>query len=160
MFISPYPWTGALLRSLDQEPTMGRLLDLCEENYQALLTLFPELPEHKGEFESHLPGQAHLKLTVLEQSKYTSLINLTYAFDDGRESDPDAVLRVYHDAEQVEVEQVRQSNLPELSLYEAPGLVNKWRANIFVGKWLRFCVNQGHFFTSRQSQKVAEVATI
>ena len=107
----------------------------------------------KGEFESHLPGQAHLKLTVLEQSKYTSLINLTYAFDDGRESDPDAVLRVYHDAEQVEVEQVRQSNLPELSLYEAPGLVNKWRANIFVGKWLRFCVNQGHFFTSRQIQE-------
>ena len=139
---------------------MGRLLDLCEENYQALLTLFPELPEMKGDFESHLPGQADLKLTVLEQSKYTSLINLTYAFDDGRESDPDAVLRVYHDAEQVEVEQVRQSNLPELSLYEAPGLVNKWRANIFVGKWLRFCVNQGHFFTPRQIKEVAEAAAI
>jgi len=160
MFISPYPWTGALLRSLDQEPTMGRLLDLCEENYQSLLTLFPELSQHKGVFESRLPGQAHLKLTVLEQSKYTSLINLTYSFDDDQESDPDAVLRVYHDAEQVEVEQVRQSNLPELSLYEAPGLVNKWRANIFVGKWLRFCVNQGHFFTRQHAKKAAEMAAI
>ena len=160
MFISPYPWTGALLRSLDQEPTMGRLLDLCEENYQSLLTLFPELSQHKGVFESRLPGQAHLKLTVLEQSKYTSLINLTYSFDDDQESDPDAVLRVYHDAEQVEVEQVRQSNLPELSLYEAPGLVNKWRANIFVGKWLRFCVNQGHFFTRQHAEKAAEMAAI
>jgi len=160
MFISPYPWTGALLRSLDQEPTMGRLLDLCEENYQSLLTLFPELSQHKGVFESRLPEQAHLKLTVLEQSKYTSLINLTYSFDDDQESDPDAVLRVYHDAEQVEVEQVRQSNLPELSLYEAPGLVNKWRANIFVGKWLRFCVNQGHFFTRQHAKKAAEMAAI
>ena len=160
MFISPYPWTGALLRSLDQEPTMGRLLDLCEENYQSLLTLFPELSQHKGVFESRLPEQAHLKLTVLEQSKYTSLINLTYSFDDDQESDPDAVLRVYHDAEQVEVEQVRQSNLPELSLYEAPGLVNKWRANIFVGKWLRFCVNQGHFFTRQHAEKAAEMVTI
>ena len=160
MFISPYPWTGALLRSLDQEPTMGRLLDLCEENYQSLLMLFPELSQHKGVFESRLPEQAHLKLTVLEQSKYTSLINLTYSFDDDQESDPDAVLRVYHDAEQVEVEQVRQSNLPELSLYEAPGLVNKWRANIFVGKWLRFCVNQGHFFTRQHAEKAAEMATI
>ena len=160
MFISPYPWTGALLRSLDQEPTMGRLLDLCEENYQSLLTLFPELSQHKGVFESRLPEQAHLKLTVLEQSKYTSLINLTYSFDDDQESDPDAVLRVYHDAEQVEVEQVRQSNLPELSLYEAPGLVNKWRANIFVGKWLRFCVNQGHFFTRQHAEKAVEMATI
>ena len=139
---------------------MGRLLDLCEENYQSLLTLFPELSQQKGVFESCLPGQAHLKLTVLEQSKYTSLINLTYSFDDDRESDPDAVLRVYHDAEQVEVEQVRQSNLPELSLYEAPGLVNKWRANIFVGKWLRFCVNQGHFFTRQHAKKAAEMATI
>ena len=160
MFISPYPWTGALLRSLDQEPTMGRLLDLCEENYQSLLTLFPELSQQKGVFESCLPGQAHLQLTVLEQSKYTSLINLTYSFDDDQESDPDAVLRVYHDAEQVEVEQVRQSNLPELSLYEAPGLVNKWRANIFVGKWLRFCVNQGHFFTRQHAKKAAEMAAI
>ena len=56
------------------------------------------------------------------------------------------LLRVYHDARQVEVENLRQQTLPTHKLYEAPGLLNKWRLNLFVAKWLVFCVRQGHLF--------------
>ena len=62
------------------------------------------------------------------------------------QADPDALLRVYHDARQVEVEALRQQTLPTHRLYEAPGLMNKWRVNLFVFKWLVFCLRQGHLF--------------
>jgi len=133
---------------LNRHPTVGDLLALCEENYHYLHSLVPQLKRLQGEYRSSLPDHQDLHLTIVEQTPYTTLIRLTYEFEqsNGGVSDPDALLRVYHDARQVEVENLRQHALPTQRLYEAPGLLNKWRLNLFVAKWLAFCVSQGHFF--------------
>jgi len=102
----------------------------------------------QGEHCSSLRDHQDLHLRIIEQTPYTTLLRLTYEFPhvDGGVADPDALLRVYHDAQQVEVEDLRQQALPTRRLYEAPGLENKWRLNLFVGRWLAFCVQQGHLF--------------
>jgi uncharacterized protein YqiB (DUF1249 family) len=135
-------------RWLDSAPSVGDLLALCEENYRHLHHLVPQLRRLHGEHCSSRPGHQDLHLTIVEQTRYTTLLRLTYQFSqaDGGKSDPDALLRVYHDARQVEVEDLRQQALPVHRLYEAPGLLNKWRANLFVAKWLAFCICQGHLF--------------
>ena len=129
-------------------PSVGDLLTLCEENYRCLHRLVPQLRRLRGKHCSVRPDHQDLHLTIVEQTPYTTLLRLTYEFPhpDGGLSDPDVVLRVYHDARQVEVEDLRQQNLPTNRLYEAPGLMNKWRLNLFVAKWLAFCVRQGHLF--------------
>jgi uncharacterized protein YqiB (DUF1249 family) len=133
---------------LDGHPTVGDLLSLCEENYRCLHSLVPQLKSLRGQHCSSRPDNQDLHLTILEQTPYTTLLRLTYRFDqgDGGLSEPDALLRVYHDARQVEVEDLRQQALPTRRLYEAPGLVNKWRLNLFVARWLAFCVGQGYLF--------------
>lgn len=127
---------------------MGQLQALCEENYRHLRSLAPQLPRLQGEHRSTRPDHQDLHLTIVEQTPYTTLVRLTYCFtdDDDGGTDPDALLRVYHDARQVEVEDLRQQSLPTRRLYEAPGLLNKWRLNLFVSKWLAFCLRQGHLF--------------
>ena len=137
-----------LRKWLDERPTMGDLLTLCEENYWYLLSLVPQLHRLQGQHLSCRPDHQDLLLTIVEQTPYTTLLRLTYRFseDDNGSSDPDALLRVYHDARQVEVEDLRQQVLPTRRLYEAPGLMNKWRLNLFVSKWLMFCLQQGHLF--------------
>ena len=133
---------------LDSDPSVGDLLALCEENYRHLHHLVPQLRRLHGEHRTRRPDHQDLHLTIVEQTRYTTMLRLTYQFPDadGGKSDPDAVLRVYHDARQVEVEDLRQQALPTHRLYEAPGLLNKWRVNLFVAKWLAFCIRQGHLF--------------
>ncbi len=137
-----------LYKWLDGRPSVGDLLALCEENYRHLHRLVPQLQCLEGSHRSRRPDHQDLHLTIVEQTPYTTLLRLTYQFTDvdGATSDPDALLRVYHDARQVEVEDLRQQALPTGRLYEAPGLVNKWRLNLFVAKWLAFCLRQGHLF--------------
>jgi len=142
------PWGHYLKIILSDKPTVGALMDLCEENYAFISRLIPDLSNMQGRDCSRSREHADLYLEILEQSRYTSLIHLTYYFDsrEKQEPDPDVVLKVYHDAGQVEVVDLKQSVLPLHSLYDAPGLQNKWQANLFVSKWLAFCVHQGHQF--------------
>lgn len=141
-------WSRQLDSLLNDEPTVGALVDLCEENYFHLLRLAPGLSALCGRHHSVAHGHADLHLAVIEQSAYTTLIHLTHYFhhDADHQPDPDALLRVYHDAHQVEVLNLNQCVLPTMTLYQAPGLRNKWRANLFIAKWLGFCVRQGHRF--------------
>lgn len=147
------PWHQFLQSTLDSEPNVGRLLDLCEENYSRLQRLLPEMRELRGRYRSSPDGQAALYLEVLEHARYTSLIHLTHFFDGESqcEPDPDVTLRVYHDAREVEVIDLRQSQLSVESLYDVPGLANKWQANVFLAKWLKFCLQHGHRFQADAS---------
>lgn len=147
------PWTGTLLKILRGEPTVGSLMALCEDNYRLLLRMAPDLAEMEGRYASCLADHTDLYLEVLEQARYTSLIHLTYYFHhaQGQTPDPDVTLRVYHDARQVEVLDLRQHALPMERLYDAPALLNKWKANLFVSKWLSFCHFQGHYFSADEA---------
>jgi uncharacterized protein len=135
---------------LNRAPSVGDLLALCEENYCHPHSLVPQIRRLQGSHCSRRPDHQDLHLTIVEQTPYTTLIRLTYRFAGAGEeaSDPDALLRVYHDARQVDVEDLHQHALPTHRLYEAPGLLNKWRLNLFVSKWLSYCLRQGHLFIS------------
>ena len=142
-----------LRRRLFRRPSVGDLLALCEENYASLHRLIPQLQQIHGQHRSRRPDHQDLHLTILEQTPYTTLLRLTYRFAQGehRAAEPDALLRVYHDARQVEVEDLRQQVLPTARLYGAPALINRWRVNVFVAKWLSFCLSQGHLFLAESA---------
>jgi uncharacterized protein YqiB (DUF1249 family) len=146
-----YPW--ALQCITRGRPTVGDLMEMCEENYLALRRLAPDLKHLRGEFISRRAGRLELHLEIIEQSPFTSLLRLTYFFPHGDvevhripEADPDALLRAYHDAAQVEVVNLRQTALPIHSHYRYPALEAKWKANLFLSKWLGYCLGQGHRF--------------
>jgi len=143
----------AFRRILAAPTSVGALLDLCEENYQLLLLIAPRLRAMQGGHHSCRAGHPDLHLDVLEQSPYTTTLRLTYYFDEahGRAPDPDATLRVYHDAQQVEVLDLRQKALPVGRLFESPGLSHKWKASVFLSKWLWFCLRQGHGFRAAEA---------
>jgi uncharacterized protein YqiB (DUF1249 family) len=147
---------------LNSQPSLGDLATLCEENYRHLLNLMPQVRRLSGEHRSSSGHDQDLLLTIVEQTPYTTLLRLTYRFDDEHQegSEPNALLRVYHDARQVEVEDLRQQALPTERLYEAPGLLNRWRLNLFVSKWLLFCLQQGHLFNEDVNELLPPVCDL
>jgi uncharacterized protein YqiB (DUF1249 family) len=127
---------------------MGMVLDLSEESYALLMRLAPALAEMSGKYQSNLEHGMDLYLEAMEQTPYTSLVHLTYYFSHavGDYPDPDATLRVYHDSRQIDVLDLRQSSLPLHRWGDNPTLEQRWRINLFLSKWLRYCVAQGHGF--------------
>jgi uncharacterized protein YqiB (DUF1249 family) len=130
-------------------------MELCEENYHHLLRLAPELRAMEGSFHSRLDGTMDLSLEILEQTPYTTLVHLTYFFahESGQLPDPDATLRVYHDSCQAEILELRQKALPLNRGVEHPTLDQKWKANLFLSKWLCYCAQQGHRFNAREQYR-------
>ena len=146
MLASPYPWS--IVHRIAHRPTVGLLMDLCEENYQRLIRLAPQLPVLHGGQASCVGDGLELLLNVVEQTPYTTLIRLSYHFGEGTGLDPDALIRIYHDAVQAEIVELRQRALPLNQGFERPTLEQKWRANLFLSKWLSYCIVQGHGFSS------------
>jgi uncharacterized protein YqiB (DUF1249 family) len=134
---------------LSLRPTMGNVLDLSEENYTLLMRMAPDMKSLAGEYRSRQGDSMDLHLDVIEQTPYTTLVHLTYYFTHviGDYPDPDAMLRVYHDSRQVDVVDLRQSSLPLHRWGENPTLEQRWKINLFLSKWLRYCVEQSHSFT-------------
>jgi uncharacterized protein len=147
MRILDYPWRFKRLYSA--QPTMGMVLDLSEENYRLLLRMAPDLNLMSGRAQSCLEEGMDLHLDVLEQTPYTTLIHITYYFSHsvGDYPDPDAMLRVYHDSRQIDVIDLRQSALPLQKWGPNPTRVQRWKINLFLSKWLQYCLKSGHRFT-------------
>ncbi|QGU32953.1 DUF1249 domain-containing protein [Thermochromatium tepidum] len=150
------PDRAFFLKLIMGHPDIGALMSLCEENFVLLRRLAPGLNTYpNGQYLSRRPGVVDLHLGIEQQARYTTLVHLTHRFTDAetREThfDPDARLRVYYDARQVEVLELRQSILPLRTRYAHPALADKWRANLFLSKWLMFCLRQGHGFAPNQS---------
>lgn len=125
---------------------------LCEENYGLLSRLAPGLPSARGLLVSRILGSVDLHLRIESQAPYTTSLHLTHVFTGEASggstlgSDPDVQLRAYHDARQVEVLDLRQTALPVHMNYQRPALDSKWRRNLFLAKWLVYCLDQGHRF--------------
>lgn len=148
-------------------PTVGALLELLEENYRLLLCLAPDLRLLSGAHRA--PGRGtDLHLEIIEQARYTTMARLTYHFpakdpksqcDASPRADPDARLRVCHDARQVEVIALRQTALPLLGEERLATLRSKWNANWFLSKWLTYCVSEDYrFFPARRRSRESRVA--
>lgn len=102
----------------------------------------------EGQYVSSLDSAIDLHLEILEQTPYTTLVHLTYFFahSEARLPDPDARVRIYHDSRQAEVVDLAQRALPLNMGVERPTMEQKWRVNLFLSKWLSYCVQQGHRF--------------
>ncbi|MBF0255066.1 MAG: DUF1249 domain-containing protein [Gammaproteobacteria bacterium] len=151
-----YPWNLSTL--LSGRPTLGSLLDLCEENYVLLMRLAPDLAQLQQRHLSRGRDGIALHLQIRSQTPYTSLLQLTYRFTSSAEAvaDPAALLRAYHDARQLEVLELRQQ---VLSLDPRPDLCSlqrKWRVNLFLSKWLGYCCRQQHGFSPSTQLAEAE----
>jgi len=137
--------------------TFAGLMALYETNYARLLALVPHLhilpTSGAPQVAPQAGGSPDLHLTVLERTRYTTTLLLTYYFRHGWEpvADPDARLRVYHDARVVEVLSCRDGRAPRSGARS--GLMHRWQANLFLEKWLNYCLRQGHHF--RQSVHTA-----
>jgi uncharacterized protein YqiB (DUF1249 family) len=162
-------------------PTVGALLELLEENYQLLLCLAPDLRRLAGGHRASGQG-TDLYLDVIDQARYTTTLRLTYRFPSQDDSlsqnhfgcqndplndetdqtqswhaDPDAYLRVCHDARQVEVISLRQTVLPLFGEDRLATLQSKWDANWFLAKWLGYCVREDYrFFPARPRPRTAK----
>ncbi len=155
-----YPWD---LRALiNSRPNIGWLMDLCEENYRHIIRMAPELRTLDGQFISQLDNAVDLHLDILEQTRYTTLMHLTYYFAraNGNKYDPDARVRIYYDSEQAELLELRQHNLSFSHGSGFPTLEQKWRVNLFLSKWISYCLLEGHTFHPAGEHSIYKPAQI
>lgn len=128
---------------------LDRLMREYERNYERMRFLVPGLRTMSGVHVSRAPTMPELHLEVLEQSVYTTTLVMTYALeiDGSRTPEPEVQVRVYHDARMAEVLAVREpgptGGTAWCSLRHS-AMSRKWRFNRFLGKWLAYCLQQGH----------------
>lgn len=130
------------------------LMDLYERNYVRLLKLIPDLERAEDMAVSQVGGSPDLHLQVLERSRFTTTLCLTYFFvveDGGAIADPGLQVRVYHDAKLTEAMASRYrpgiGSMPPGCIAKLPILDWKWEINLFLDKWLHYCLAQGYRFT-------------
>ena len=134
------------------KPSAGMLGALCDENYRLLMRLAPQLLSMRGEYSSRITGDPQLLLQVDYTGPFTREVRLNYLFtatdDESPFLDPEMLLRLYLDTGQVEVIEIkRQQCLPLEGLYQSPGLQQKWKANLFAGRWLDYCLSKNYRFS-------------
>jgi uncharacterized protein len=143
------------------------LMGLYESNYIRLSWLAGELGALDGEHRSVVSGDCDLLLTLTERSPYTSTVNLTYLFSDegltgqgGEQRFPDMQVRVYHDAHLAEAHEWAgthsQPVLKALRTHAERELDQRWARNVMLNKWLEYCVERGHRFSSATRLAVAK----
>jgi len=131
------------------------LMGLYESNFIRLGWLAGGLAALAGSHRSSVPSVCDLVLTVTERSPYTSTLALSYLLADaaGPSRYPDMRLRVYHDAHLVEAQQWAavhsQPLLRALRNRAERELDQRWARNVMLNKWLEYCVERGHRFSSR-----------
>ncbi len=139
-----------------------RLPNLHSGVFHALNVLMPEDLARSDLLVSQVPNAADLYLRVLERHNYTTFLQLTYLLGDRREQQPNAHIRVYHDARMAEatsfspeqgIERLAGPDLPVRGLVE-----RNWRMNRALLKWLEFLLAEGHSAqTMRPTEDMSEL---
>lgn len=133
--------------------SLARLMALYESSYARLLQLAPEpdFPYEQACSRSVLDRDLHLR--VLERSRYTVTINLSYRFesDQGVLLEPDVDIRIYQDAMLAEALRVGQhahcAVLRDLDSELGPMIEGRWGRNLLLNKWLAYLLAHGHGFS-------------
>lgn len=131
------------------------LMALYESNYLRLLRLIPEVDRIDGCFRSRVAGDCDLHIEILERSRYTVTLSLTYHLetDDGLLIDPDMTIRVYLDGQMTEAMAVgarqRHVELRLLIREHRRELDLRWQRNIVLNKWLEYLSDNGHLVLDR-----------
>ena len=145
------------------------LMSLYESNYIRLLQLVPGLESIDGAHCSACDADLPLHLEVLERTRYTATLQLTYLFakdEDAAQAvsatagdaadtarwlaDPDLRLRVYFDGRLAEAMSLtsrhRHVILRRIAACHREELDVRWRHNMMLNKWLEYCLDAGHRF--------------
>jgi uncharacterized protein len=107
-----------------------------------------------GMHRSSVAGDCDLLLNVTERSPYTSTVTLTYAIPEaaGTVQYPDMRVRIYHDAHLAEALEWASAHnqhvLKALRIQAERELDQRWARNVMLNKWLEYCVERGHRFSS------------
>ncbi|UCC55475.1 MAG: DUF1249 domain-containing protein [Gammaproteobacteria bacterium] len=142
------------------------LMELYESNYIRLRNLVPDLDALQPEVVSRVADALDLHLRIMERSKFTTTLNLTYHFSDaeGIFPAPDIRVRIYHDAQVGEVLACgRRRGLRHAEynrMYHRYSLEEKWRMNRFLQKWLGYCLRQGHSFAPHRHMAQSPETTL
>jgi uncharacterized protein YqiB (DUF1249 family) len=130
------------------------LMTLYESNYIRLRQLVADVQHRVGHFVSHSTQDCDLHLRVLEHGRYTTIMQLTYLFEDpaGTLADPDLEVRVYHDARLAEASHcgrwLRHPGLRTIRSALSVTLGERWLRNMLLNKWLEYCSDRGHRFAA------------
>ena len=131
------------------------LMLLYESNFLRLKHLIPELDRLDGHYKSRVAGDCDLHLEILDRSKYTITLSLSYFFNDNgvRIADPDMKIRAYLDGHLAEVMSLggdhRHAEIRRLTAEHRGELGTRWRRNIVLNKWLEYLMHQGHLILER-----------
>ncbi len=134
------------------------LMALYEENYMRLRRLVPRFDAIDGSAVSRVSGCIDLHVTIIERSRYTTTLRLTYAFADGDDVryEPDLRVRVQHDARTAEAMEVHMGR-GRYHFDARRTLERSWERNRFLHKWLGYCLHRGHRFPGRSAAVPASV---
>jgi uncharacterized protein YqiB (DUF1249 family) len=128
------------------------LMTLYESNYIRLGWLAPGLRSLSGSLTSQVAGEPALELSVMEQCRYTTALQMSYVFGRGEAAarEPGLEIRVYHDARLAEAcgtgAASAHPRLRSLAAGVAPNHGKRWSCNMLLNKWLEYCVGSGHRF--------------
>lgn len=143
-----------LYKLLWRRPTnLARLMALYENSYALLAQLAPEsdFPFDQAISRSSLDRDLHLQ--VIERSRYTITLNLSYRFtaNDQTLHEPDVDIRLYRDAMLAEALRVGPhahcAVLRDLDRELGPMLQGRWGRNLLLNKWLSYLLAHGHGFS-------------
>lgn len=149
----------AINKVLDQR-NFASLMAVYERNFRLLQQLLPDLDVLPDGLTSVVHGSLDLHLQVLERCKYTTSLRLTYYFpvDDEHVADPDLTIKIYHDACQAEAIACLDKGFMPVEHHagnKKPFIDCRWESNLFVEKWLRYSIDQGHIFSQERFDKGA-----
>jgi uncharacterized protein YqiB (DUF1249 family) len=131
-------------------------MSVYESNYIRLLNLIPDLEHIDGCFRSRVAGDCDLHVDIMERSRYTLTLTLTYFFqsENGRVADPDMLVRVYLDGKLAEAVSLgrKQRHVEFRRLLSEHGreLGPRWTRNMVLNKWLEYLLEQGHLVLDPQ----------
>jgi uncharacterized protein YqiB (DUF1249 family) len=131
------------------------LMTLYESNFLRLRQLIPELERLDGYYQSRVAGDCDLHLEIIDRSRYTVTLSLSYFFqvDGVRIADPDMKVRAYLDGCLAEAMSLcgdhRHAELRRLTRAHRAELDSRWRRNIVLNKWLEYLMDQGHLVLER-----------
>jgi uncharacterized protein YqiB (DUF1249 family) len=131
------------------------LMALYDSNYLRLNQLIPELDRLDGYYRSRVAGDCDLHVEIIERSRYTITMSLSYFFNEGgiRIADPDMMVKVYLDGQMAESTgfsgEHRHAAFRRLTRMHRAELDKRWRRNIILNKWLEYLMDQGHLILER-----------
>jgi len=131
------------------------LMSLYESNYLRLQQLIPDIDRLDGYFQSRVAGDCDLHVEIIDRSRYTVTLSLSYFFYDGPEriSDPNMIVRVYFDGSLAEAmscsDENRHAEFRHLRRACSAELNRRWRRNMLLNKWLEYLMDQGHLILER-----------